>query len=61
MASLYLRPQAKSRRRPSCPFGDGRAADRIVQGLAWACGRSARRPPAFVPRGSRRCIRASRQ
>jgi UDP-N-acetylglucosamine 2-epimerase (non-hydrolysing) len=33
-----------------CPFGDGRAAERIAQAVAWAWGRRKKRPRPFVPR-----------
>jgi UDP-N-acetylglucosamine 2-epimerase (non-hydrolysing) len=36
--------------RRSCPFGDGKAAERIVQALAWIYNQREKRPKPFRPR-----------
>lgn len=46
--SGYLR-RPSARRRRACPFGDGRAAERIVDAIAWIGGMKKRRPRPFRP------------
>jgi len=46
-------PRVKGKR-VLCPFGDGHAADRIAQAVAWAWGRRSRRPRPFIPRTVKR-------
>ncbi len=48
--SKELRTPLKKGRRFLCPFGDGHAAERIAQAVAWAWGRRSNRPRPFVPR-----------
>jgi len=49
--------QALNRKGPAklwvCPFGDGRAAERITAALAWAYGRREKRPADFHPAAKR--------
>lgn len=48
--SAHLRrPLAACRRPGACPFGDGRAAERIVAAIAWIGGMRKHRPRPFKP------------
>ncbi|WP_050581019.1 non-hydrolyzing UDP-N-acetylglucosamine 2-epimerase [Salinispora cortesiana] len=47
-ASAGLARQLDKTPRPN-PFGDGRAAERVEQALAWLLGQAAQRPAPFVP------------
>lgn len=43
----YLRAGKRRKAPGTCPFGDGRAAERILQAIHWAWGRRPQRPRAF--------------
>jgi len=48
-AERMLRPpRAGILERPACPFGDGKAAERILAALGWIFGHSRKKPKAFV-------------
>ncbi len=45
----HLRGTNQRGRPGTCPFGDGRAAERITQAVAWACGLRKQRPRSYKP------------
>ncbi|MEW6516356.1 MAG: UDP-N-acetylglucosamine 2-epimerase (non-hydrolyzing) [candidate division FCPU426 bacterium] len=48
-AAELRRPLASRRRTTACPFGDGRAAERIVAAIEWIGGWRKQPPPPFRP------------